>query len=290
MKGAAWLVLLVAALLPAVQAEGLCVEQADGGTLCLDKPAQRIVSLAPHLTEMLFAIGAQAQIAAVVDRSDHPPEALKLQSVGSYHKPDLERMVSLRPDLVVAWKSGSPAAVVEPLRALGLQVLVTRGENLDDIPRELRALGRLTGHEEAAEGAAMAFEGELDTLRKAHEGKPVVSGFFEIWPHPLITVSDAHFIGQAMQVCGIRNIVGNTAQLTPTWSEEAVIRARPELLLISPPARQFERWRRWKELPAVRNDLLVIMPPNVLMRPGPRLIEGVRALCDAADLARAVQP
>ena len=290
MKGAAWLVLLVAALLPAVQAEGLCVEQADGDTLCLDKPAQRIVSLAPHLTEMLFAIGAQAQIAAVVDRSDHPPEALKLQSVGSYHKPDLERMVSLRPDLVVAWKSGSPAAVVEPLRALGLQVLVTRGENLDDIPRELRALGRLTGHEEAAEGAAMAFEGELDTLRKAHEGKPVVSGFFEIWPHPLITVSDAHFIGQAMQVCGIRNIVGNTAQLTPTWSEEAVIRARPELLLISPPARQFERWRRWKELPAVRNDLLVIMPPNVLMRPGPRLIEGVRALCDAADLARAVQP
>lgn len=267
-------------------AEPICVPQADGTPFCLAQPAQRVVSLAPHLAEMLFAIGAQARTVGVVDRSDYPTEARALPSVGAYHSPDLERLLGLRPDLIVAWASGTPPAQVERLRGLGLKVWITRGEHLDDVPRELRHLGCLTGHVPQADQAARAYEDALAALTTKHRDRRPVSGFYEIWPQPLITVSDGHFIGQAMTRCGIRNIVGEAMGSTPTWSEEAVVRARPELLMTSPPARDFQRWRRWNVLPAVRNDMLVVMPADVLMRPGPRLIEGVRALCEAADRAR----
>ncbi|MEW6691924.1 MAG: cobalamin-binding protein [Pseudomonadota bacterium] len=286
----AWIALLVSLLMGSgsATAEPVCAPQADGTPFCLDQPARRVVSLAPHLTEMLFAIGVTP--VGVVERSDYPPAARTLPPIGPYHSPDLERLMLLHPDLVVAWQSGTPSAQLERLRGLGLKVLVTRGQALDDIPRELRALGRLTGQEASAERAATAFERELDALTTQHAHVRTLSGFYEIWPKPLITISDAHFIGQAMARCGIRNIVGPAMGETPTWSEEAVLRARPELLLTSPPARDFDRWRRWKDLPAVQHDALIVLPPDVLMRPGPRLIEGIRALCAAADRHRQVQP
>ena len=281
------LVLILAASLSGpAQAHNPCVQQPDGSTFCLEQPAQRVISLAPHLTEMLFAVDAQAQLVGVVDRSDYPPAARSLPNVGAYHSPDLERLISLQPDLIIAWASGTPAAQLARLRALGLKVWITRGEQLEDVPRELRQLGQLTGKPGNAEQAANAFEQELERLTSLHANSRKLSGFYEIWPQPLITVSNRHFIGQAMQRCGIRNIVGDTSSSTPTWGEEAVVRARPELLLASPPARDFNRWRRWTDLPAVQKDALVILPADVLMRPGPRLIEGVRALCETADTLR----
>jgi iron complex transport system substrate-binding protein len=282
------LALLLGLLMAAAAAQPVCVPEPDGTPFCLDQPVRRVVSLAPHLTEMLFAIGVTP--VGVVERSDSPPAARTLPSIGPYHSPDLERLLLLRPELVVAWQSGTPPAQLERLRGLGLKVLVTRGQILDDIPRELRALGQLTGQAAAAERAAADFERELDALTAQHANARKLSGFYEIWPKPLITVSDAHFIGQAMARCGIRNIVGPAMGETPTWSEEAVLRARPELLLTSPPALDFDRWRRWKDLPAVQHDALIVLPPDVLMRPGPRLIEGIRALCAAADRQRQAQP
>ncbi|MFZ5579658.1 MAG: cobalamin-binding protein [Pseudomonadota bacterium] len=268
----------------------VCASMADETRLCLERPAERVVSLTPHLTEMLHAIGAQDRIAGVVEHSDYPPEAARHPLVGPFHAPDLERLLSLRPDLVVSWRTGSPAALIERLRKLGLPVWIARSERLDDIPAELRALGGLTGQDSAAGQAARDYESALSGLRAEYANRRPLRGFYEIWAHPLITVSDRHFIGEAMHLCGIENIVGSASSATPTWNEEAVIRARPELLLTSPPARDFQRWRRWPELPAVRNDALFILPPDVLMRPGPRLIEGVRALCSSADRARSARP
>jgi len=286
---AGMLMAVLMALAPSRLSAGeVCVHHANGQPFCLEQPAQRIVSLAPHLTEMLFAIGAP--VVGVVDRSDYPPEARALPNLGPYHSPDLERLMRLRPDLVVAWQSGISAAQVERLRSLGLAVWITRGTQIEDVPRELRDLGRLTGRQRTADQVAAAFERELDELTARHAHVRKVSGFYEIWPQPLITVSDRHFIGQAMAVCGIRNIVGDVLGDTPTWSEEAVVRARPEILLTSPPARDFERWRRWPELPAVKNNALIVLPADVLLRPGPRLIEGIRALCAAADRQRQADP
>ncbi|MEW6764882.1 MAG: cobalamin-binding protein [Pseudomonadota bacterium] len=282
---------LLFALSGLASADPRCVTQSDAAPLCIEEPARRVVSLAPHLTEMLFAIEAQDRIAGVVERSDYPEEARRLANVGPFHSPDLERLLALRPDLIVSWSTGTPAAHIARLRELGFKIWIARSEHLDDIPDELRALGMLTGHPAEAERVASSYARDLQTLRQHYATRPALKGFYEIWPQPLITVGDGHFIAESMRVCGILNIVGATASNTPSWSEEAVIRAAPDLLLTSPPARDFERWRRWTALPAVRNNALFVMPPDVLMRPGPRLIDGVRALCEAADKARAgMQP
>ncbi|HES77256.1 MAG TPA: cobalamin-binding protein [bacterium] len=272
-----------------VHADELCVTNFDGSPFCLEQPAQRIISLAPHLTEMAFAAGAGAQLVAVVSYSDFPPAARTLPNLGNYNQPDMEKLLTLKPDLVLAWHSGAAPALLDTLKRLGIKVWVSRGEHIEDIPIELRSIGLLSGHPAAGQQAAEAFEHELGLITQEHARSRPVRGFFQIWPQPLVTVSDAHFIAEAMQRCGIENIVGKTSSTTPTWSEEAVVRARPELILTSPPARDFDRWARWPDLPAVKNHALVILPADVLMRPAPRMLEGLRALCAAADRVRATQ-
>jgi len=269
------------------QAAELCVKNLDGSPFCLQQPAQRIISLAPHLTEMAYAVGAGEQLVGVVSHSDFPPAARTLPNIGGYHQPDMEKLLTLKPDLVLAWRSGASPALLDTLQRFGIKVWLSRGEHLADVPDELRNIGLLSGH--APQGAREAdnFEHELHTLTQAHESSRKVRGFYQIWPQPLVTVSNGHFISEAMQRCGIENIVGTNGNLTPTWSVEAVIRAHPELILTSPPARDFKQWERWTELPAVKNNALIILPPDVLMRPAPRMLEGIRALCAAADRVRA---
>ena len=269
------------------QAAEVCVKNLDGSPFCLERPAQRILSLAPHLTEMAFAVGAGAQLVGAVNYSDYPPAALDLPNVGGYHQPDMEKIITLKPDLVLAWQSGASPAVLDTLKRLGIKTWVSRGEHIADIPNELRGIGLLSGQQEQGEQAARTFEHELNAITQEHAKSRPVRGFYQIWPQPLITVSDGHFISEAMQRCGIVNIVGTTHSTTPTWSIEAVIRARPELILTSPPARDFSRWTSWPDIPAVQNNALIILPADVLMRPAPRMLEGLRALCAAADNVRA---
>lgn len=271
------------------QAAELCVKNPDGSAFCINQPAQRIVSLAPHLTEMVFAVGAGTHLVGVVDHSDFPPAARTLPSLGGYHQPDMEKLLSLKPDLVLAWRSGTSPAVLDTLHRLGIKVWVSRGEHIADIPLELRGIGVLSDHSTQGAQAADDFERELHKLTQQHAQARPVRGFYQIWPQPLITVSDGHFIAEAMQHCGIQNIVGKSSNLTPTWSIEAVLRARPEIIMTSPPARDFERWTRWPELPAVKNNALIILPPDVLMRPTARMLEGIRAMCAAAERVRAIQ-
>jgi len=270
------------------QAAELCVKNLDGSPFCLSQPAQRIVSLAPHLSEMAFAVGAGEQLVGVVSHSDFPPAARTRPNLGNYNQPDMEKLLTLKPDLVLAWHSGASPALLDTLQRLGIKVWVSRGEHIADIPVELRSIGLLSGH--AAQGAQEAenFARELHALTQARESARKVRGFYQIWPQPLITISDGHFIAEAMQHCGIENIIGTSSSLTPTWSVEAVLRARPDLIMTSPPARDFERWSHWTDLPAVKNNALIILPPDVLMRPAPRVLEGIRTLCAAADRVRAI--
>jgi iron complex transport system substrate-binding protein len=270
------------------QAAELCIKNLDGSPFCLSQPAQRIISLAPHLTEMAYAVGAGEQLVGVVSHSDYPPAAQTLPNIGGYHQPDMEKLLTLKPDLVLAWRSGASPAVLDTLQRFGIKVWISRGEHLADIPDELRGIGLLSGHQAEGEQQAENLTRELNALTQARANVRPVRGFYQIWPQPLITVSDGHFISEAMRHCGIENIVGANGNLTPTWSIEAVLRARPEMILTSPPARDFKQWERWPELPAVKNNALIILPPDVLMRPAPRMLEGIRALCAAADIIRAM--
>ena len=260
-----------------------------GAAVTLARPATRIVSLAPHATELLFALGAGSAIVGTVDTSDFPPAARTLPRVGDARALDLERIVLLAPDLVVTWPWTAPAQV-EALRARGVAVFTTRPATIDGIARDLERLGTLTGREAAAAREADSFRVRLADLRARHRGAARVRVFYEIWDAPLYTVGGGHLITQALDACGGENVFAALALPAPAVDVEAVLAARPDAIIAGAergarPA-WLDRWRRWPTLPAVANGHLYAIDADLLHRPGPRFLEGVEALCAAVDAAR----
>jgi iron complex transport system substrate-binding protein len=261
-----------------------------GRTVQLAQPARRIVSLAPHLTELLYAVGAGERIVGTVDFSDYPPDALAIPRVGSATRLDLERILALQPDLVLAWSSGNLRAAVERLEALGLTVYHSEPAGLAGVATDLRRLGLLAGTEALAEAAAVAFERRIDALRARHAGQPPVRVFYQVWDRPLMTVNDRHLIGEAIRLCGGVNLFGHLPALVPQPGLEDVLAANPEAIVVGGPGEHrpdwLEPWWRWDALPAVRGGHLYFIPPSLLQRHGPRLAEGSEALCAVLDTVR----
>jgi iron complex transport system substrate-binding protein len=282
-------VLLIAtALVLPVHAE--VVVRDDAGTeLRLPVPAKRIVSLAPHLTELLFAAGAGDRIVGAVDYSDYPETARAIRRVGSSAQVDVEVVASLRPDLVVGWQSGN-GALLAKLAGLGLPVYVNQPDRIEDIARSIEQLGRLAGTQAAAMQAAAAFRTRLAELRGRHSGKPVVRTFYEIWNQPLTTIGGRQIISDLIRVCGGENVFGRLSSLAPTVAEEAVIAEDPEAIVASgmDAARPewLGQWRRWRQLTAVRRGNLFFVPPDLLQRHTPRLLDGAEMLCAHLETAR----
>lgn len=282
--------ILLLAPLPAACAE-LTVRDATGATIRLAAPARRIVSLAPHLTENLFAAGAGDRLVGVVEYSDHPEAARRIPRVGGYALPDLEGIVARRPDLVLAWAGGTPAAVVERLRGLGLTVFQMQQDRLGDIPAGIEQLGRLAGTETAAGAAAARFRERLAALRQRHARQAPVSVFYQVWHQPLLTVGGGQIINEAIRLCGGRNVFEALPGLAPAVSVEAVLAADPEAIVASGMGRDtpvgLEDWRRWTRLKAVARDNLFFVPADLMQRASPRLLDGAERLCRHLDTARA---
>jgi iron complex transport system substrate-binding protein len=281
--------LLLLCWLTAVQAEVAVTDDA-GNALKLPQPARRIVSLAPHLTELLFAAGAGGQVVAAVEYSNFPEAAKSLPRIGSYAAFDLERIAALKPDLAVAWGSGNPPGPVAQLRRLGIPVFVSEPQRLEDIVSSLERLGRLAGTEAAARQASADFERRRAALVARHAGKRAVTVFYEIWNQPLMTVGGAHLISAVMALCGGRNVFVDVTQPAATIGLEAVLRADPEAIVASGMGEArpdwLDEWKRWPQLAAVRRDNLFFVPPDLLQRHTPRILDGAERLCDALDLAR----
>jgi len=261
----------------------------SGARIVLAGPARRIVSLAPHLTELLYAAGTGNHVVGAVDFSDYPEAARRLPRVGSYAQFDIEAILRLKPDLVVVWGSGNPAGQVGQLRRLGLTVFVSEPRRLEDIASTLERLGRLTDRDTEARRAARAFRERLERLRAGHAGQPVVTVFFEFWHQPLMTVNGEHVISDVIRLCGGRNIFADLAALAPAVDEEAVLIADPEAIVVSGSdgreAGRFDAWRRHAPLTAVRRGNLFWLPPDAILRHTPRILDGAERLC--ADLAAA---
>lgn len=262
----------------------------SGQRITLAGPAKRIVSLAPHVTELLFAAGAGDRLIAGVDYSDHPPAARRLRTVGSYTDVNVEAVLALQPDLVVGWRSGNRPEQLHQLEQLGLPVYRTDPDRLADIPAALRNLGRLAGSRERAEAAARAFEAGLAELATGHRAARRVRVFYQVWNQPLMTVGGGHWIDQVITLCGGENVFADLRTPTPTVSLEAVLAAAPEVMLAGgmggrEPA-WLAQWQQWPDLPAVRAGHLYAIDPDWLQRAGPRLLLGARAVCAALDRAR----
>lgn len=266
------------------------VNDDTGQVLALPQPARRIVSLAPHLTELLYAAGAGGQVVAAVEFSNYPEAAKALPRIGSYAAFDLERIAALRPDLVVAWGSGNPPGPVAQLRRLGIPVFLSEPQRLEDIGPSLVRLGTLAGTAAAARQAAEDFERRRAALAARHAGKRPVAVFYEIWNQPLMTVGGTHLISAVMTLCGGRNVFAGSTQPAAAVGLEAVLAADPEAIVASGMGESrpdwLDDWRRWPQLTAVKRDNLFFVPPDLLQRHTPRILDGAVRLCEAFDTAR----
>lgn len=260
-----------------------------GVDVVLPAPARRIVSLAPHATEMLFANGAGARVVGVVKGSDHPAAAAGLPVVGDAQALDLERIVALAPDLVVTWPYTASAQVAK-LRARGIAVYTTDPAAIDGIATNLERLARLAGSPDAGAAAAARFRERIARATAGPRAKDTPRVFYEIWGSPVYTIGGSHLITQAIAACGGENVFAALAMPAPQVGIEAVLAARPDVIIAGTDGANrpswLEAWRRWPELPAVRDDQLHTVDADLLHRPGPRFADGVAALCAVLERAR----
>lgn len=259
-----------------------------GRAVELKAPAKRIVALAPFLTELAFAAGAGAQVVGVSAFSDYPPEAKSLPQVSSAAGFSIEAIAALRPDLVLVWKDSFHPEDVERIGRFGAAVFVAEGRTLADVPRLLDAIGRLSGHDTRAIGAR--YTAELARLRREYSQRRRLSAFLEIWHRPLTTVSGRHFINDALEICGARNVFEDLPGVAPNVSWEALYARDPEVVVGVGSARdagEFRaQWRGRDTLAAVKSGRLVFVAPDAIQRPTTRTPEGVAELCAALDRAR----
>ncbi len=248
----------------------------------------RIVSLAPHLTELAFAAGAGEHVVGTVEYSDYPRAARKLPSVGNAWRVDLERLVSLQPDVVLAWDEGTPVELVSRLEAMALRVVTVPTYSLQDVADALRQIGRLAGTQQQAEAAAERFEAELETLSGRPAGEREMSVFVQLDDRPLYTVNGRHIIDEIVTRCGGRNVFAELQQLAPAVSIEAVLARDPDVILNTDgtAAETLAQWSRWTELEAVKAGTIYALAPDTIARPTPRILEGMAEACAALEDAR----
>ena len=259
-----------------------------GQRVALAAPAQRIVSLAPHVTELLFATGAGELVVGTPQYSDYPEAAKNIPRIGGSGGFDLERITALRPDLVVAWQSGNPAWVIERLRELGAVLFLSEPRQLDDIATNMERLGILTGKNASAREASERFRQGHGALQARYSQRSPVTVFYQVWEQPLMTVSGEHLISHVIRLCGGVNVFAELPALVPRVDVEAVLRLRPQAIVAAgaTDSRVLDGWRRWSQLDAVRNDHLFLIPFAQIARHGPRVLQGAQRMCAALEKVR----
>ncbi|CDG85052.1 periplasmic binding family protein [Janthinobacterium agaricidamnosum NBRC 102515 = DSM 9628] len=265
----------------------------DGNPVTLQKPAQRIISLAPHVTELLFAAGAGSKIVGATSYSDFPEEAKKILQIGDNRQLDMERIIAMKPDLIVVWMHGSAERQIEMLRQLKIPMFHSEPRKLADIGDSVLRLGQLAGTEKIAQPAAAALQNQLAALKAKYAGRPTVGMFYQVWDKPLYTLSGAHIIGEAIRLCGGRNIFDGMKVVAPVVTPEGVLQEDPEVLIGTSEKSAREKdgglamWRQYPAMKAVRSNNLYNLDGNLTNRAGPRMIAGAAALCEVLETARA---
>jgi iron complex transport system substrate-binding protein len=251
-------------------------------------PAQRIVSLAPHLTELAFTAGAGERIVATVDFSDHPAAARNIPRIGNAFRVDLERLLALRPDVVLVWESGTPAPTIERIRALQLPVVSFQTHRLEHVATVLREIGRLAGTSEVAERAALDYEKRIQQLRDEYRERAPLRVFIEVDDRPLYTVNGRHIMSELVELCGGRNVFADLNELAPAIGIEAVIAANPQVIVSTDDTvpDSAAAWSRWRHIEAVRTGNVYTLRSDDIARATTRLTVAAEAVCRTLDTAR----
>ena len=271
-------------------AGSIVVVDDNGQEVRLKHPTERIVSLAPNITEVLFHIGAGEQIVGADEYSNYPEAAKQITRVNNHAAANYELILSLQPDLVIAWQSGNGDKIIKPLRKLGIPVFVVETRKMEAIPHLFRRFGQLTGQGETAELRAEEFSQRLKTLRAAQTGKPMIRTFYQIWDEPLITLNGKHMISDVIALCGGQNIFADAAPLVPYVNIESLVAADPQMIVAggSQEAQPswYSSWQQWQGISAVVNQQIYLIPSDLMQRHSERLLQGAEMMCDYMDRAR----
>ena len=260
----------------------------EQSTQSVNAPAQRVVTFAPHLAEIMYVVGAGEQLVGVSAWSDFPRVVLDLPQVGDAFAVDQEQLSLLQPDLVLVWESGMPSHTVDELRKLGYRVESIKTRSLDDVVAAIRRVGELTGREETAAPAADGFAQSFQALRDEYRNASPIDVFFQVSARPLYTINREHFISEIITICGGRNIFDDLDGFAPAVDVEAVVDRDPEVLLAGANLGDdaFADWARWPNLAANRYGNQFLLPDETIGRPSPRLTMAGRSVCIALDRAR----
>lgn len=268
----------------------VCAVDDAGNELCLPAPAQRIATLSPGATELMFSAGGGEKVVAVVEYSDYPPAALDLPSVGNNARLDLEALLALKPDLIITWVTGNPEAQVEQLRTLGLPVFAIEPRTFESVATAIERLAVLAGTRTKGFAEAERFRAGMNALSGQYADVKTLPVFYQVWGQPLMTINNEHLIGKALTLCGGKNVFGDVPRLVPRVSAEAVLQADPDALIAASAKGvrddQLDQWQDYPGLSAVQKDNLVFVPASSISRPTPRMLEATTALCEKLEAAR----
>ena len=272
------------------QAQSINIPDAAGKTFSLPRAAQRVVSLAPHITELVYAVGAGDKLVGVVSFSNYPEQALQLPQVGNYKKFDPESILKLQPDLILAWQSGNPKPEIERLQKMGIPIYLDEPRALEEIAISMEHYGALLGKSEQAQQSATQFRQEFARLRKQYQARSKVRVFYQVWHEPMITLNGEHLISDVINGCGGENIFSDASALAPRVGVEAVLQRKPQVILTGTVdlkhTDSLDSWKKWQQLPAVKNQHLYYVFADHISRHTPRILLGMQKICAYLDGAR----
>jgi iron complex transport system substrate-binding protein len=271
----------------AAQAESVSVIDDEGQTVSLTSPAVRIISLSPHITELVFAAGAGDKLVGVVEYSDFPEAAKSIERIGNHSSIDLERISTLKPDLIIAWNSGNPKAAIEKLKQLGYPLFLSEPRSLKDIVTTMHRFSKLANTEAVASKAIVDFEKRYAQIKEKYQSNDTVTVFYEIWYQPMMTIGGGHIINEVIETCGGSNVFARLSALAPKISIESILAANPQVILGgSNIGDKLFVWRRWSRLDASRYKNLFHVEWDHINRHSPRILDAVVEVCDALNVAR----
>jgi iron complex transport system substrate-binding protein len=283
---------LFLSVIPGTASADIRLSQANGEQLILPEAAKHIITLAPNLAELVFAAGAGDQLQAVVEYSNFPAAVTKLPRVGDAFRIDLERIIELEPDLVIAWKSGNPQSALQKLEQLGLTVWQIEITQPDEIPDTLENISYAAGTESHGLPAARQLRNKLSRLRLDNANKAPLEYFFQIAAQPLYTVNGRHIISRSLEICGGKNIFSELLILAPQVSRESIILANPQVMIATeiegqPPS--LDVWQDWPRLQAVKNKSMFYLPADEISQATPRFLDSIELACKLLDEVRQLQ-
>ncbi len=296
-RRSAFAVLFVSLLLLTPQepraANAIVAKDDAGNTVRLNTAAKRVISLAPHVTELMFAAGAGDKLVGVVEYSDYPSDAVSVARIGDATNIDFERIVELQPDLIIGWQTGNPSRLIEKLKSLSFQVYLSEPTDFENVASTIENIGQMTGDVDTARPVASDLRRDVQALAAKYDGATTVSVFHPIWSDPLMTLGRKHIFSKVLQLCGGQNIFDQLDTVSAEIDIEAVLNADPDIILggdrkVTDAARNKlkKQWRSWPTLTAVKNDHVFLMQSDLIHRPTPRLLDGATELCEILEQVR----